>query len=96
MTVNVLVLALRVVFFRVIFFVTRYMYDARGRDFALSASLFQNLTECFDGSELTGKGNDSIAQTKNCVVEEIKEFELRTRCGKFIYTELTIPLVALK
>ena len=35
--------------------------------------LFQNLTECFDGSELTGKGNDSIAQKKNCVVEEIKK-----------------------
>ena len=29
--------------------------------------------ECFDGSEVTGKGTDSIAQKQNCVVEEIKE-----------------------
>ena len=34
--------------------------------------LFQNLLECFDGSGVTGKGNDSIAQKQNCVVEEIK------------------------
>ena len=47
--------------------------------------LLQNLMECFDGSEVTGKGNDSIAQKQNCVVEEIKEVELRSRHGKFIY-----------
>ena len=47
--------------------------------------LFQNLIEYFDGSEVTGKGNDSIAQKQNCVVEEIKEVELRSRHGKFIY-----------
>ena len=35
--------------------------------------LFQNLIECFDGSEVTGKGNDLIAQKRNCVVEEIKK-----------------------
>ena len=46
---------------------------------------FQNLIECFDGSEVTGKGNDSIAQKQNCVVEEIKEVGLRSRRGKFIY-----------
>ena len=38
-TVNVLVFVLRLVFFRVIvYIVTRSMYDARRRDFALSAS----------------------------------------------------------
>ena len=53
---------LRVVFFHVIFFcVARYMYDARRRDFALSTSFVPEL-ECFDGSEVTGKGNDSIPQ----------------------------------
>ena len=45
--------------FRVVFYVTRYMYDARCRDFALSASFVSEL-ECFDGSEVTGKGNGSI------------------------------------
>ena len=47
--------------------------------------LFRNLIECFDGSEVTGKGNDSIPQTQNCVVEEIKEVELRSPSGKFIH-----------
>ena len=41
-TVNVLAFVLRVVFF--MYIVTRYMYDARHRDFALSASF----DECFD------------------------------------------------
>ena len=50
--------------------------------------LFQNLIECFDGSEVTGKGNDSIAQKQNCVIEEIKEVELRSRRGKFIYNRI--------
>ena len=53
-TANLLVFVLRVVFY-----VTRYMYDARRRDFALSASFVSEL-ECFDGSEETGKGNGSI------------------------------------
>ena len=54
------------------------MYDARHRDFALSAS--------FDVSEMTtGKGNESIVLKENCFVEEIKEVELRSRRGKFIY-----------
>ena len=50
--------------------------------------------ECFDGSEVTGKGNDSIAQKQNCVVEEIKEVKLRSRRGKFIYnrTYNSIPI----
>ena len=72
-TVNVLVFVLRVVCFHlIVYVVTRYMYDAVSRDFALSAS---SLLECFDGSE---------AQKENCVVEETKEVELRSRRGKFI------------
>ena len=60
------------------------MYDAVRRDFALSASFV--LLECFDGSELTTReGNESIVQKKNCFVQEIKEVELRSRRGKFIY-----------
>ena len=50
-TVNVLVFGLRVVFFHlIVYIVTRYMYDAVRRDFALSASF---VLECFDGSEVT-------------------------------------------
>ena len=60
------------------------MCDARCRYFALSASICSELGY-FDGSEVTGKGNYSIAQKQNCVVEEIKEVELRSRRGKFIY-----------
>ena len=45
MTVNVLVFV-----YCVVFSVTRYMYDAWRRDFALSASFVSEL-ECFDGSE---------------------------------------------
>ena len=52
MTVNVLGFVLRVVFY-----VTRYMRNVRRRDFALSASFVSEL-ECFDGSEVTGEGND--------------------------------------
>ena len=48
------------------------MYDARCQDLHYRQVLLQNLMECFDGSEVTGKGNDSIAQKQNCVVEEIK------------------------
>ena len=39
---------------------------------------------CFDGSDVTGKGNDSILQKQNCVVEEMKEVELRSRREIFI------------
>ena len=83
-TVNVLVFVLRVVFFHIIvYIVTRYMYDAVRRDFALSASF---VLECFDGSEVTTReGNELVVQKENCVVEEIKEVELRSRRGKFIY-----------
>ena len=42
--------------------------------------------ECFDSSEVTTReSNELVAQTENCVVEEIKEVELRSRRGKFIY-----------
>ena len=89
-TVSVLVFVLRVVFY-----VTRYMYDARRQDFALSASFVSEL-ECFDGSEVTGKGNDSIVQNQNCVVEEVKELEfiyISSCMGNLFITELKIPLV---
>ena len=42
--------------------------------------------ECFDGSEVTTReGNVLVVQKENCVVEEIKEVELSSRRGKFIY-----------
>ena len=83
-TVNVLVFVLRVVFFHIIvYIVTRYMYDAVRRDFALSAS---SVLECSDGSEVTTReGNELVVQKENCVVEEITEVELRSRRGRFIY-----------
>ena len=65
-TVNGLVFVLRVVFY-----VTRYMYDARRRLYVISKFCFR--IRVFDGSEVTGKGNDSIVQKQNCVVEEVKE-----------------------
>ena len=79
-----LVFLLRLVFFHLIVcIVTRYMYDAVRRDFALSASF---VLECFDGSEVTTReGNELVVQKENCVVEEIKEVELRSRRGKVIY-----------
>ena len=59
------------------------MYDAVRGDFALSASF---VLECFDGSEVTTReGNELVVQKENCVVEEIKEVELRSRTGKLIY-----------
>ena len=61
-TVSVLVFVLRVVFY-----VTRYMYDARRQDFALSASFV------------------SIVRKQNCVVEEVKEAEFRSRGEWEIY-----------
>ena len=90
MTVNVLVFV-----YCVVFSVTRYMYDAWRRDFALSASFVSEL-ECFDGSEVTGKGNDSIVQKQNCVVEEAKELEfiyISPCMGNLFITELKIPFV---
>ena len=33
----------------------------------------------------TREGNELVVQKENCVVEEIKEAELRCRRGKFIY-----------
>ena len=83
-TVNVLVFVLRVVFFHlIVYIVTWYMYNAVRRDFALSASF---VLESFDGSEVTTReGNELVAQKENCVLEEIKEVELRSRRGKFIY-----------
>ena len=82
-TVNVLAFVLRVVFF--MYIVTRYMYDARHRDFALSANV--------DVSEVTtGKGNESIVLKENCFVEEIKEVELRSRRRKFIYNRTYNPV----
>ena len=48
----------------------------------------------FDVSEVTTrKGNESIVQKENCFVGEIKEVELRSRRGKFIYNR-TYNLVA--
>ena len=41
---------------------------------------------------MTGKGNDSIVQKQNCVVEEIKEVELRSRHGKFVYNRTYLVL----
>ena len=83
-TVNVLVFVLRDVFFHVIvYIVTRYMYDDVRWDFALSASF---VLACFNSSEVTiREGNELVVQKENCVVEEIKEVELRSRRGKFIY-----------
>ena len=53
------------------------------RDFVLSASV---VLECFDGSEVTTReGNELVVQKENCVVEEMKEVELRSRRGKFMY-----------
>ena len=53
----------------------------------LSASF---VLECFDGSEVTTReGNElvvhSCVQKENCVVEEMKEAELRSRRGKVSY-----------
>ena len=44
------------------------------------------MLECFDGSEATTReGNELVVQKENCVVEEMKEVELRSRREKFIY-----------
>ena len=66
------------------------MYDARRQDFALSAKMF---FECFDCSEVTTrKGNESIVQKENCLGEKIKEVELRSCRGKFIYNRAYNPV----
>ena len=42
--------------------------------------------ECFDVSEVTTrKGNESIVQKENCLVEEIKEVKLRSLSSWEIY-----------
>ena len=52
--------------------------------FCITSASF--VLECFDGSEVTTReGNELVVQKENCVVEEIKEVELRSRRGKFIY-----------
>ena len=83
-TVNEFFCVLRVVFFHlIVYVVTRYMYDAVRRDFASSASF---VLGCFDGSEVTTReGNELVVQKENCVVDEIKEAELRSLRGKLIY-----------
>ena len=40
----------------------------------------------------TTKGNESIVQKQNRFVEEIKEVELRSRRGKFIYNRTYNPV----
>ena len=40
----------------------------------------------------TRKGNESIVQKENCFVEEIKEAELRSCRGKFIYNRPYNPV----
>ena len=70
---------------------TRYIYDAVRRDFALSASF---VLECIDGSEVTTiEGNELVVQKENCVTEEIKEVELRSRRRKFIYNRTYSSIV---
>ena len=78
-TVNVLVLVLRVVFFHlIVYVVTRYMYDAVRE--ILHYQQYKFRVECFDGSEVTAReGNELVLQKEKCVVEEIKEAELRSR-----------------
>ena len=70
-------------FHLIVYVVTRYMYDAVRRDFCIISKF---CVECFDGSEVTTReGNELLVQKENCFVEEIKEAELRSRRGKFIY-----------
>ena len=66
-TVNLLVFVLGVMFFHlIVYIVTRYMYNAGRRDFALSASF---VLECFDGGEVTTReGYELVVQKENCVV----------------------------
>ena len=85
----------RCVFHVIVYIVMRYMYDARRRDFALSASFALRVS--FDVSEVTTrKGNESIVQKENCLVEEIKEVKLRSRRGKFTDNRTYNPVVLNK
>ena len=79
MTLNALVFVLRVVFFHGV------CCDAG--HVRCCASGFCIISKfCFDGSEATTReGNGLVVQKENYVVEEIKEAELRSRRGKFIY-----------
>ena len=79
MTLNVLVFVLRVVFFHGV------CCDAG--HVRCCASGFCIISKfCFDGSEeTTTEGNELVVQMENCVVEEIKEVELKSRRGKLIY-----------
>ena len=71
-TVNVLVFVLRVVFFHlIVYIVTRYMYHAVRRDFALSASF---VLERFDGSELTTReGNRELKNHDDGLVDDYRK-----------------------
>ena len=81
--VNVLVFVLRVVLFHTMLCVGILHYQ-------------QVLCQCFDGSEVTTiEGNELVVQKGNCVVEEIKEVDLRSRRGKFIYNR-TYNCIGLK
>ena len=40
----------------------------------------------------TRKGNKPVAQKVNCFLEEVKEVQLRSRRGKFIYNGAYNPL----
>ena len=77
-TVNVLVFV-----FCVVFFCNAVHVRCSGSGFGVTSKFVSEL-ECFDGSEVTGKVNDSIVEKQYCVVEEIIEVELRSRRGKFI------------
>ena len=47
---------------------------------------------CVKSVFMSRKGNESIIQKENCFVEEIKEVELRSRRGKFIYNRTYNPV----
>ena len=44
----------------------------------------------------TRKGNDSIVQEENCFVKEMKEVDLRSCRGKFIYNRTYNPVGLIK
>ena len=72
------------------YIVTQYMYDARRRVLHYQQVL---CLECCDVSEVTTrKGNESIVPKENCFLGEIKEVELRSRRGKFIYNRTYNPV----
>ena len=66
-------------FHLIVYVVTRYIC-------ASGFCIISKFCVCFDGSEVTTtEGNEVVVQKENCVVEEIKEVELRSRRRKFIY-----------